>query len=306
MENAPDLTEVEATTLVDGRYFCEGPRWHDGRVWFSDFYAHEICSVGIDGDVRTEIDAATLGDERPSGLGWLPDGRLLFVAMLARKVLRREPDGSVVEHADLGDVATFHCNDMLVDDAGRAFVGNFGFDLDGALASMGAPGLLAAIATDRDAYTAVLACVDADGSVAVAADDLAFPNGVVTLDGGSTLVVAQSLGMELTAFDKAADGTLSGRRTWASLVAADGAVALPDGIDADDHGAIWVANAMGPEVLRVEQGGRVTHRVATSQEAFACALGGPDRRHLLVCTAASSDSETAAANPSGKLEIAEI
>lgn len=292
------------TTLVEGRYFCEGPRWRDGRFWFSDFYAHEICSVGLDGDVRVEV--AVGGGERPSGLGWLPDGRLLFVAMLARKVMRREHDGSVVEHADLGDVATFHCNDMLVDDDARAYVGNFGFDLDTTLAALGPEGLLGAMAEDPTPYTAALAMIDADGTVSVAAEGLAFPNGMVLLDGGATLVVAQTLGLELTAFDRAADGTLSNRRTWASLIGADGSFAAPDGIAVDDAGGIWVANALGAEVLRVEAGGEVTDRLTTSANAYACAVGGPDGRHLLACTAISSDAVEAAAAPTGKLEIAEI
>jgi sugar lactone lactonase YvrE len=295
---------METRTLVEGRYFCEGPRWREGRFWFSDFYAHEICSVDLDGNVRVEV---TLdGDERPSGLGWLPDGRLLFVAMVARRVMRREHDGTIVIHADLSDVATFHCNDMLVDDGGHAYVGNFGFDLDATLAAMGPEGLLTAIATDRDPYTAVLARVDPDGAVSVAADDLAFPNGVVTVDGGSTLVVAQTLGLELTAFDKAADGSLSNRRTWAPLVGSDGSFVAPDGTSADADGGIWVANALASEVVRVEEGGLITHRVTTSQTAFACAVGGPDGRHLLVCTAESSTAEAAGAAPSGRLEIAEL
>jgi sugar lactone lactonase YvrE len=292
---------METTTLVEGRYFCEGPRWHDGRFWFSDFYAHEICSVGLDGEVRVEL--ALDGDERPSGLGWLPDGRLLFVAMLARRVMRREHDGTVVEHADLGGIATFHCNDMLVDDQGRAYVGNFGFDLDAALATMGPDGLLGALVVDPSPYVADLAVVEPDGSVAVGAAGLAFPNGMVTVDGGATLVVAQTLGLELTAFDRADDGSLSNRRVWASL--ADSMVA-PDGIAADPDGAIWVANALGTECIRVEAGGAVTDRVTTSQLAFACALGGPDGRHLLVCTAASSDHEAAAATPAGRLEVVEL
>ncbi len=295
---------MQTTTLVEGRWFCEAPRWHDDRFWFSDFYAHEICSVGLDGGVRTEV--ALEGDERPSGLGWLPDGRLLFVAMLARRVMRREHDGSVVVHADLGDLATFHCNDMLVDPDGRAYVGNFGFDLDTTMAAMGPEGLLTAIATDRTPYTAALARVDPDGSVIVAADDLAFPNGVVTVDDGATLVVAQTLGLELTAFDKAADGSLSNRRTWASLVGADGSLVAPDGICADGTGGIWVANPLAAEVVRVEEGGMLTHRVATSQLAFACAVGGPEARHLLVCTAESSDAAAAAAAPHGRLEIVGI
>ncbi|HSL72912.1 MAG TPA: SMP-30/gluconolactonase/LRE family protein [Ilumatobacteraceae bacterium] len=292
---------METTTLVDGRYFCEGPRWHDGRFWFSDFYAHEICSVGLDGDVRVEL--ALDDDERPSGLGWLPDGRLLFVAMLARRLMRREHDGTVVEHADLGGIATFHCNDMLVDDEGRAYVGNFGFDLDAALATMGPDGLLGALVVDPAPYVADLAVVEPDGSVAVAAAGLVFPNGTVTVDAGATLVVAQTLGLELTAFDRAEDGSLSNRRVWASL--ADSMVA-PDGIAADADGGIWVANALGTECIRVEEGGAVTDRVTTSQLAFACALGGPDGRHLLVCTAASSDHEVAAATPTGRLEVVEL
>ena len=292
---------MNTATLVEGRYFCEGPRWRDGRFWFSDFYAHEICSVGLDGDVRVEV--AIAGDERPSGLGWLPDGRLLYVAMLARKVMRREADGTVVEHADLGSIATFHCNDMLVDETGRAYVGNFGFDLDTTLATMGAEGLLTTMITDRDPYTAALAQVDPDGSVSVAADDLAFPNGMVTVDGGATLVVAQTLGLELTAFDRAADGSLTNRRTWASL--AESMVA-PDGIAVDASDGIWVANALGTECIRVEQGGAITDRVTTSQLAFACALGGPDGRHLLVCTAVGSDAEVAAASATGRLEIVEL
>ncbi len=293
-------TTTHTTTLVEGRYFCEGPRWHDGRFWFSDFYAHEICSVGLDGDVRTEV---AVGGERPSGLGWLPDGRLLYVAMVSRLVMRREHDGSVVVHADLNDVATFHCNDMLVDDAGRAYVGNFGFDLDSVMAEIGAEGLLTAIAEDRRPYTAVLARVDPDGAVSVAADDLAFPNGVVTLDGGSTLVVAQTLGLELTAFDVAGDGTLSNRRVWASLVEP---FVVPDGTSADADGGVWVANALGNEAVRVEEGGAITRRVTTSQTTFACAIGGHEGRHLLCCTAASSDAHEAAAAATGRLEIIEL
>lgn len=291
---------METTTLVEGRYFCEGPRWHEGRFWFSDFFAHQICSVGLAGDVRVEVD---VGDERPSGLGWLPDGRLLYVAMLARTVMRRELDGTIVLHADLNSVATFHCNDMLVDDQGRAYVGNFGFDLDAAMATMGPEGLLGAIAADPTPYVAVLACIDTDGAVTVAAPDLAFPNGVVSVDDGATLVVAQTLGLELTAFDKAPDGTLSNRRVWASLAPS---LVAPDGISVDGDGGIWVANPLATEVVRVEEGGEITHRVTTSQQAYACAVGGPDGRHLLVCTAATSDAEEAAASPTGRLELVEI
>ena len=295
---------MQTTTLVEGRWFCEAPRWHDDRFWFSDFYAHEICSVGLDGDVRTELSIGA--DERPSGLGWLPDGRLLFVAMLSRRVMRREHNGTTVVHADLSDVATFHCNDMLVDADGRAYVGNFGFDLDTTMAAMGPDGLFTAIATDRTPYTAALTMVDPDGRVTVVADDLVFPNGIVTVDDGATLVVAQTLGLELTAFDKAADGMLTNRRTWAPLVGSDGSLVAPDGISSDGAGGIWVANPLANEVVRVEEGGIVTHRVTTSRLAFACAVGGPDGGQLLVCTAESSDADSAASAPNGCLEIVEL
>ncbi|MFV0309922.1 MAG: SMP-30/gluconolactonase/LRE family protein [Desertimonas sp.] len=291
-----------AEILVEGRYFCEGPRWHDGRFWFSDFYAHEVCSVGLDGDVRVEVSVP--GGERPSGLGWLPDGRLLVVAMLQRAVLRREADGSLVRHADLGGVATFHANDMIVMPGGDAYVGNFGFDLDQAVESLGAEALLGAIAADPGTYGADLAHVAPDGTVSVAASGLRFPNGMVRL--GGTLVVAESLGSELAGFDIGPDGELANRRTWASLIGSDDGVIVPDGIDADDEGGVWVANASGAEVVRVVEGGAITDRVVTSQPTFACAVGGPAGRHLLACTAADSNSAAAAAVPTGRLELAVI
>lgn len=294
---------MDTRVLIDDRYFCEGPRWHDGRFWFSDFYAHQICSVDLDGDLRVELQLT--GGEQPSGLGWLPDGRLLFVAMRARKVMRVENDGSVQEHADLGAIATFHCNDMLVDEFGRAYVGNFGFDLDATMRRGGPVGLLANLAEDPEPFLASLARVDPDGSVSVAAASLAFPNGIVLLDDGTTLVVAQTLARELTAYDKAADGSLSNRRCWARLVADDGWFACPDGIAADVDGGIWVANALAPEVVRVEEGGRLTHRVATSNPAYACALGA-EGRLLLACTATSSDAAVAGAARTGKLEVVDL
>lgn len=297
------MAEMTSEVLVAGRHFCEGPRWHDGRFWFSDFYAHEVCSVGLDGDVRTEL---SLGDEQPSGLGWLPDGRLLLVGMTRRQVLRREVDGTVAVHAELDGIATFHANDMLVTPVGDAYVGNFGFDLDGLLLAEGEEGLLGRLFTDPTPFMAKLAHVTAEGSASVAAADVLFPNGMVLLDGGRTLVVAQTLGMELTAFDRAADGTLSNRRVWASLAQPDGSFIAPDGICADADGAIWVANALAPMVVRVTEGGAITDTVTTSQNAYACCVGGPDGRHLLVCTAATSVHTVAASEPLGKLELVRL
>ncbi len=286
--------------FADKRYFCEGPRWHEGRFWFSDFYAHEICSVGLGGDVRVEL---SLGDEQPSGLGWLPNGDLLVVGMTQRQVLRRSADKILTTHADLADIATFHANDMLVTPEGDAYVGNFGFDLDAFLMAHGVEGLLGALATDPSPFLGKLAHLKSDGTASVAAEPVLFPNGMVLLDGGRTLVVAQTLAFELTAFDRAPDGALSNRRVWASLKEA---MVAPDGICADDKGGIWVANALAPMVIRVEAGGQVTDTVNTSQNAYACALGGPEGRHLLICTAPTSVHSLAAAEANGRLEMVEV
>jgi sugar lactone lactonase YvrE len=297
------MAELASTVLADGRYFCEGPRWRAGRFWFSDFYAHEVCSIDVHGQLVTEL---SLGDEQPSGLGWLPDGRLLVVGMLKRQVLRRELDGSVEVHADLADIATFHANDMIVTPDGDAYVGNFGFDLDGLLLAEGEEGLLTRLFADPTPFMAKLAHVTVDGAVSVATSDVLFPNGMVLLDGGATLVVAQTLGMELTAFDRASDGALSNRRTWASLAQPDGTMIAPDGICADAQGGVWVANALAPQVVRVEEGGAISDTVATTQNAYACCLGGHDGCDLLVCTAPSSVHTLAEAQPLARLELVQL
>jgi sugar lactone lactonase YvrE len=293
---------LTSTVLAEGHYFCEGPRWHDGRFWFSDFYARHVCSLGPDGQ-RVELE---LDDEQPSGLGWMPDGSMLVVGMINRQVLRRDASGAVAVHADLGEIATFHANDMLVTSNGDAYVGNFGFDLDGILLAEGEEGLLGRLFSDPAPFMATLAHVAADGTVSAAATDLLFPNGMVLLDDGATLVVAQTLGMELTAFDCAGDGTLSNRRAWASLMQPDGTMIAPDGICADGDGAIWVANALAPQVVRVTEGGAITDIVTTTQNAYACALGGDDGTSLLICTAPTSVHSEAGAHPNGRLEVVAV
>lgn len=294
------MTTHTSIPLADKRYFCEGPRWHQGRFWFSDFYAHEVCSVGLGGDVRVE---QSLGDEQPSGLGWLPNGDLLVVGMLKRQVLRRSNGPTLAVHADLANIATFHANDMLVAPEGDAYVGNFGFDLDAYLVAHGVEGLLDALGTDASPFLGKLAHVKPDGTVSVAAEPVLFPNGMVLLNGGRTLVLAQTLGFELTAFDRAPDGSLSNRRVWAAL---KDAMVAPDGICADAQGGIWVANALAPVVIRVEEGGQITDTVTTSQNAYACALGGPGDRHLLICTAPTSVHSLAATEANGRLELVEV
>lgn len=277
--------------LTGGIYFGEGPRWRDGRLWFSDFYAHAVKSVSLAGDLRTEFEI----DDRPSGLGWTPDGSMLIVSMTRRQVLRRTPDGKIGVHAELGQIATFHCNDMVVDSAGGAYVGNFGFDLDAEIAARGVPDVLAHHPNAKLAYVAP------DGSVRVAAEDLSFPNGPVITPDGKTLILGETLGAVLTAFDIGPSGALSNRRVWAPTTPA-----VPDGICLDADGAIWIANPIAPECVRIAAGGGVLEVIDTGQPCFACMLGGDDGRTLFMLTAASSDHEAAAASQTGKILVAGV
>ena len=281
---------TRATVLAGGLYFGEGPRWRGGRLWFSDFFDHAVKSMDASGAVRTEL----VIDDQPSGLGWLPDGRMLVVSMHRRQVLRVDPDGVKV-HADLASLATFHTNDMAVDGQGRAYVGNFGFDLDAALHTRGVEGVLA------DHPTAVLARVDPDGSVHAAAAGMHFPNGCVITPDGKTLIVAETLAMQLTAFDIAADGSLSNRRVWAKL-----GMRAPDGICLDASGHVWIANAIAPECVLFAPGGEVVATVATDQPCYACMLGGADRRTLYMLTAPSSVSAVASAARQGRILGAQV
>ena len=280
-----------AKVLTGGIYFGEGPRWHGGRLWFSDFYAHAVKSVSAAGDVRTEF---TL-DDQPSGLGWTPDGDLLVVSMTRRLVLRRNAAGQIRTHADLNSIATWHCNDMVVDAQGRAYVGNFGFDLDHELTARGAESVIA------DHVAAKLARVDPDGSVHEAAADMHFPNGTVITRDGKTLIIGETLGGCLTAFDIGADGALSNRREWAPL-----RPRLPDGICLDAEGAIWIANPIAPECARIAQGGEVKEVIATEMPCFACMLGGEDGRTLFMLTARSSLPGEVGVQAHGQIEIATV
>lgn len=271
---------LETSVLLDGLVFGEGPRWHDGKLWFSDMHAHRVMTVNLDG--KTETVAEVPG--QPSGLGWLPDGRLLVVSMIDRRLLRLDPDG-LTEVADLRELASYHCNDMVVDRQGRAYIGNFGFDF----------------ITQQPFAPAEIILVTPDGNARVVADEMAFPNGSVITPDEHTLIVGETYGARLTAFDIEPDGSLTGRRLWAQLERA-----VPDGICLDTDGAIWVASPVSAEVLRVRQGGEVTHRIKVSTQAYACMLGGPERRTLFVLTAETTNPDEARAKKSGRVEIVEV
>jgi len=266
--------------LLDGLTFPEAPRWRDGRLWFSDFYSHRVMSVGLDGRAQTIVQVP----QRPSGLGWTPAGELLVVSMLDRRLLRF--DGKRLQQvADLSAVATGPCNDMVVDAAGRAYVGNFGYDRHNGEAER----------------NACLARVDPDGRVLRAAEDLVFPNGMVITPDGRTLIVGETFANRLTVFDRGEDGSLANRRVFAELPGC-----YPDGICLDAEGAVWVANPRGDRVLRVLEGGRIADSVATPQRgSYACMLGGPDRRTLFILTNTGS-GPAMAQKADGRIETVRV
>ncbi len=268
--------------LVDGVDFGEGPRWHDDRLWYSDFYQHTVYAVGLDGEREAIVEV----EEQPSGLGWLPDGQLLIVSMRDRRVLRH--DGTELHlHADLADLAGFWCNDMVVDEQGNAYVGNFGFDL---------------FAGDHDAIrTATLALIRPDGTVEAAAPDLGFPNGSVITPDGKSLIVAESMVSRFSAFDIADDATLGNRRVWAETPGC-----VPDGCTLDADGGIWVADAGGQRVVRYVEGGTITDTIETDQPAFACMLGGSDGTTLFILTAPSSNPKDVAGRGLGSIVTATV
>jgi sugar lactone lactonase YvrE len=264
------------TPFVEGGTFFECPRWHDGRWWASDFYRHGVFAYDADG--REELVVEVEG--QPSGLGWLPGGDLLVVSMRDRRVLRRAGDGTLSIHADVSGLTGGHLNDMVVDLKGRAYAGNFGFDLMGG---------------GQPATTGIVR-IDPDGGAVVAAEDLWFPNGTVITE-DDTLIVAETLAARLTAFTIQPDGTLADRRVWAQIEPspepADTATMLgavtfaPDGCALDAEGHVWVANALGGPLSRVAPGGQMVDELALPEGlvVFACGLGGEDGRTLIACGA---------------------
>lgn len=277
--------ESVITTVVDGRAFLECPRWRGGRIWVSDLYAHEVLSIGADNEVRVE---ATMSDQ-PSGLGWLPDERLLIVSMVDGLVMVRDNANDPVSlsvHADISHLATGKLNDMTVDENGHAFISTFGFEFR----------------SRSYVESAVLIHVAPDGAARIAADDLLFPNGSVILgeagDALRTFVIAESMGNRLTAFDLDQSGQLSNRRVWAAFGpevprtsvrdAMAASQVAPDGICLGGDGTIWVADALNQRVIRVAEGGAILDEKPFGTGVFACAVGGARGDVLYGCAAPSS------------------
>jgi sugar lactone lactonase YvrE len=262
--------------LIDNLCFGEGPRWRDGALWLSDMHDRKVLRVAAQGNAETVLE---LEDDEPSGLGWLPNGDLLIVSMGKKRLLRFD-GAQLTVHADLGELATWHCNDMVVDEKGHAYVGNFGFDLH----------------TNAEPRPAEIILVQADGTATIQDDGVMFPNGCVITPDGKTFIVGESFGGCLSAFDIAEDGSLSNKRLWAQLP--EGAV--PDGICQDDQGGIWAASPTSNECIRLLEGGEVTHRIDVGRSAIACAIGGDE---LFVLTSTSIDPDQCRANRDGRVEV---
>jgi sugar lactone lactonase YvrE len=244
-------------TLLEGGGFFESPRWHDGRWWFSDFFRRVVVSGG---------EEVAHVEGMPSGLGWLPDGSLLVVSMSDRRVLRLH-DGVLELHADLSGLCDWHANDMVVLPDGTAYVGNFGFDLG-----------------NEAPRPTGLVHVAADGSAKRVAEGLMFPNGMLLHDG--TLLVGETYGARLTAFNVEPDGTLSERRIFAAVPGM-----APDGCTLDAEGCVWFADARSNRCVRVARDGEIADvvEVPDGLRCFACMLGGDDARTLAICAASSYD-----------------
>lgn len=247
--------------LLTGRVFGESARWHNGRLWFSDWGTHEIVAIDTEGNsnVMVRVPYRTF----PFSIDWLPDGRLLIVSASDQPLLRRENDGSLVPHADLSSLSTQGWNEIVVDSRGNAYINGGGFNL--AAGEKFAPG--------------IIALVTPDGSARQVADGIAFPNGMVVTPDNTTLIVAESYGKRLTAFDITPDGSLGNRRVWADLL--DG---IPDGICLDAEGAIWYGDVPNKRCSLVREGGEVLQTIDLDRGCFSCALGGIDQKTLFMIT----------------------
>ena len=280
--NMSKNTEV----LIEGLTFTEGPRWHDGRLYFSDFFTHRVLAVDTKGNMETIVETP----QQPSGLGWSPDGSMLIVSMNDQKLLSFS-NGELSEVADLSQLATNFCNDMVVDKKGNAYVGNFGFDLH----------------AGEPIKPTNLILVRPGEEPCEVAENVFFPNGTVITPDDKTLIVGETFASCLTAFDINEDGTLANRRVWADLRSIEeGYTPVPDGICLDAEGAIWVASPSTNDVIRVQEGGALLDKVEVDRGAFACMLGGENGNTLFISTANDSTEETCLKEKSARIEVIDV
>jgi sugar lactone lactonase YvrE len=269
------------TVLLDQLMFPECPRWHDDRLWFVDMHDGKVWAMTQ--HAQAELISEVPG--YPAGIGWLPDGTMQIVSMMDRKLWRLENE-SLIEVADLTSFFRYHANDMVVEARGRAYIGNFGFDLAGGGEPTGT----------------AMVCVEPDGEAWVVIEGLLFPNGAVITPDNRTLIVAESFGQRLSAYDIADDGSLANPRVWADL-----RPNVPDGMCLDAEGGVWVADPVNKGVLRVLAGDVITEWISTDERgAYACALGGPDLCTLYICTAESSDPARTRGLRGGRIEAAQV
>jgi carbohydrate kinase (thermoresistant glucokinase family) len=269
--------QFHTTTLADGLMFPEAPRWFDGQLWFTDQHARRVLRLQPDGSLIEVIQTPDL----PGGLGWLPDGTALVVQMTERSVCRIV-NGQLEDYADLSELASFHCNDMLVDTRGRTWVGNFGYDLHGG----------------KPVKPAEIILIPPDGSPRFVAQDVIFPNGMAITADGNTLIVAETFAARITAFNISADGQLSKPKLWADLNGA-----CPDGLCLNPDGTLWVAAPNINQVLHIRKGGEIVSRVITRGRPYACTLGGNNGEQLYITSSETDDPEEAKIQRSGRIEL---
>jgi sugar lactone lactonase YvrE len=275
------MSMPEPRIVMTGLVFGESPRWHDGRLWLSDMGAGAVIALDLDG--KSEVVARV--QTGVSGLGFLPDGRLLIVAMRDGVLLRREPDGSLATYADLSGLSRYAWGDMALDGRGHGYVSELGFDFG----------------TGAEFAPGSLALVTPDGAARQVADGFAFPNGVVVTPDNATLIIAESYAERLTAFDIGADGSLSHRRVWATIPGSH-----PDGLSLDAENAIWYADVPAQRCVRVREGGEVVQTIELDRGCFACMLGGAERRTLFMMTAAFSNVAGMAGTRTGQVRAVDV
>ena len=269
-----------AETIIKGLCFAESPRWHNNSLWFSDFYSETVYRL----DSLDQLHQELILPGRPSGLGWDKDGNLLVVNML-EKSLYGYDGNSLKKIADISNLAGGYCNDMIVDKDGNAYIGNFGSEVN---------------AANFVPEPATLVRVTPNGEVHAAAEDLLFANGMAIIEGGKTLIVAESKAYCLTAFDIGLNGSLSNRRVWADCGRYE-----PDGICADDKGGIWVAT-MTTCIIRIQEGGHISHNIPTEQYTMACEIGGINNGYLYICTTSHMNPQECIDNKSSRIERIDI